>query len=93
MGIAARKKKNKNPMGDYVPTDEQRDARLWCHRNNIVKIAPKAAAQGNNNNEWYVEVFTNGRWNQSPKKFGPVEIWEVIFNYYKYYYDKYYDDN
>lgn len=71
-------------MGKYNPTDEQQEAYIYCMNNNI-KISPKGI---NGQNKWYVEVFANGKWHHSPEKHGPVEVWEVFFNYCKHYYDK-----
>ena len=86
------RKKNKNKfMPDYIPTDEDLKAMRYCIDNRICKISPLAKNPGNTNSEWYLEVYLNGKWNKSPEAFGP-EVWEVLFNYYKYYYNKYKDE-
>ena len=79
------KPKKKNPMGDYLPSPENYEAMRYCINNRICKISPLAK----NNSEWYLEVYTNGKWNRSPETFGPGEVWEVMFNYYDHYYNKY----
>ena len=82
-------KKKKIGMGDFTPTPEQSEAMRYCINNRICKISPLAKNQGNYNEEWYLEVYTNGKWNRSPETFGPGEVWEVMFNYYDHYYNKY----
>ncbi len=79
----ARKKKNYT-MGDYIPTKDEQEAYLWGVREGL-RIAPKRVK---NKNAWYVEIFTKGRWQHSPEEFGPVEVWEQVYKYYKYYYEK-----
>ena len=79
----ARKKKNYT-MGDYLPSEDERNAYLYCIRNDI-RIAPGRVA---NKNQWTVDIYTPKGWRKSPNSFGPVEIWEVYYNYCKYYYDK-----
>ena len=80
------KPKKKNPMGDYLPSPEDYTAMRYCIDKRICKIAPLAKV---NDQEWYIEVYTNGKWNKSPETFGPGEVWEQIFKYYNYYYEKY----
>ena len=83
MGSGLRKKKV--GMGDYTPSEEESKAYLWGVRNNI-RISPKQASYGAN--EWYVEIFSDGKWIHSKEKFGSVEVWEQVYNYYIYYYGK-----
>ena len=59
-------------------------AMRWCIRNDIA-IAPKAK----NDTAWYVVIKNKGKTNISPNTFGKTEIWTKIFEYYKYYADKY----
>ena len=79
-------KKKSNPMGDYIPSDEEVEAYVWGIRNNL-RIAPRACSAVNNN-EWYVELNLNGKWTHSGEKFGPVEVWQMVYKYYNYYYEK-----
>ena len=76
--------KKKSWMPAYNPTKEEYDAYLYCVRNSI-RISPGGT---HIHNEWTIDVFAKGKWNKSPKTFGPKEIWEVFYNYCKYYYDK-----
>ena len=78
-------KKKKVGMGDYSPSENECKAYLWGVRNNL-RIAPKQASWGNN--EWFVEIFLNGKWVHNDEKFGPVEVWEQVYNYYIYYYER-----
>ena len=78
-------KKRLNPMGDYIPSDYERKAYLYGIRNDI-RISPKPVSH--NATEWYVEIFSGGKWSHSKEKFGPVDVWKQVYAYYKYYYDK-----
>ena len=71
-------------MGTYDPTPEEKDAYDYCVKNNI-RISPRGI---HGQNKWYVEVYAKGKWNRSPEKYGPGEVWEVFYNYCKYYYAK-----
>ena len=44
MGSGLRKKKG--GMGDYLPTEEERKAMVWCIDNRVCKISPLAATPG-----------------------------------------------
>ncbi len=81
------KHKKKVGMGDYAPTTEEQEAYLWGV-NNGVRVAPKAAQRGPSPTSWYVEIFANGRWRHNGEEFGPGEVWEQVYKYYKYYYEK-----
>ena len=80
-------KKKKWSMGEYNPTEEEQRAYLWGVEKNI-RISPRATVQGSTGNQWYVEIFSNGKWTHSPEKFGPVEVWKQVYNYYIYYYER-----
>ena len=71
-------------MGNYVPTENNVKHMSWCINNNI-HISPFAY----NTFQWYVDIVINGEVNRSTKTFEKIEIWEMIFKYYKYYYEKY----
>ena len=79
------RKKRDYPTGDYVPTPEETEAYIHCVRNNI-RISPSRVAYGVN--KWYISIFAKGKWNNSPDSYGPKEVWEVFYNYCKYYYVK-----
>ena len=79
------KNRKKAPMGDYVPTDEEVEAYVWCI-NNGIKIAPLCKENGSS---WYVEVILpNKTPKRSPEAYKRKEIWEKIFEFYTFYYDK-----
>jgi hypothetical protein len=58
--------------------------RLWCIRNKIY-ISPFAKDPGS----WYIDITLNGKVNRSPHIYVKDMIWENIYKFYKYYYDKY----
>ena len=59
-------------------------AMYWCIKEGI-HIAPKAK----NDTAWYIVIKNKGKVNVSPNTFGKTEIWTKIFEYYKYYAQKY----
>jgi len=71
-------------MGHFMATSKQREHMRWCI-NNGIKISPFAKSTY----EWYIDVEINGRKNRSPHVHTKKDLWEQIFNYYKYYYKKY----
>ena len=71
-------------MPEYIPTEEEYDAYLYCVRNSI-RISPGGT---NIHNEWTIDIFAKGKWNKPPKSYGPKEVWEVFYNYCIYYYEK-----
>ena len=85
MGVGIRSgKTDKTMMGSYIPSKEEREAMVWCIRNNI-KISPWAKDTSN----WYVSVIiNNGKNNVSPETYPRIEIWVKVYEFYKYYYDK-----
>ena len=84
MGSGTKNRKKKIGMGDYLPTQEEQEAMRFCIDKRIVKIAPKAVS-AYNNTEWYIDIWSGGKWNTSPTKYGPGEVWEQIYTYYVYY--------
>jgi len=82
---AAWKKKNKEwEMGSYKASNEDVEARLWCIRNGIY-ISPLAKEPA----QWYIEITINGKVNRSPNIYIKDMVWENVYKFYKYYYDKY----
>jgi len=71
-------------MGDAPYKDESWIPYRWCVRNNIA-----IAANAKNNSAWHIDITQNGKTTTSPESFGKNEIWQKIFEYSKYYYDKY----
>tara|TARA_R110002012_G_scaffold36371_4_gene102823 strand:+ start:1144 stop:1395 length:252 start_codon:yes stop_codon:yes gene_type:complete len=74
----------KNKMGNYMPTTEEMVAYQWCINNGIF-ISPFANGEG----VWYIEIKMNNKTNRSPLTYGPISIWIKIYEFYKYYYNKY----
>ena len=72
-------------MGNYMPTVLETEAYRWCINNGIY-ISPYCKE---NFVSWYIDIEINGKVNRSPKFFNEKELWEKIFEYYKYYYKKY----
>ena len=66
----------------YTPSDFK--AYQWCISNGIY-ISPFCKE---NFAWWYIDIKINNKTNRSPQAFNPRELWETIFKYYKYYYDK-----
>ena len=69
---------------EYVATDKDNEAYNWCIKNGI-KISPTAYSEG----AWWLDIENNGKINRSPKKFIKTIVWEKMYEYYNYYYDKY----
>lgn len=87
MPIGTKKRKKSDGMGDYAPNAEEFKAYHWGI-NNGIRIAPKPLTKGLNPSEWYVEIFANGKWNHSKEKFGSVDVWAQVYDYYIHYYNK-----
>jgi hypothetical protein len=77
-------RKKKDVMGIYMPTPEESKAYRWCV-NNKIYISPFATGEGT----WYIEIKMNNKTNRSPLTYGSVSIWIKMFEFYKYYYNKY----
>ena len=67
-----------------MPTVEETEAYRWCINNGIY-ISPFANGEG----AWYVDITINGKTNRSPEVYGKVTIWIKLYEFYKYYYNKY----
>ena len=70
-------------MGTYVASELDLKAYRWCIKNKI-HIAPKAI----NETRWSVVITNNGRTHEDPSHYIKDLIWEKIYEYYKYYYEK-----
>jgi len=75
-------------MGSYYASNREMDASEWCIRN---KIFVSPISDKKNSNKWYLEIELNGKINRSKESFGKVVIWEKLYEYYLYYYNKYND--
>jgi len=74
----------KDPMGQYIYSDEELEAYSWCIKNGI-RISPIAKDETN----WFIEITINNKTNRSPETYKKMVIWEKLFEYYIYYYGKY----
>ena len=54
-----------------------------------IKIAPFAKQAG----AWYIDITINGKTTRSPHVYIKDVIWEKIYEYYRYYYEKYFRDS
>lgn len=70
-------------MGDYSPSQKDIEAQRWCLKNDI-RIAPFA----HDNSHWWIDVMIGKKSKRSPNYFTKGLVWQKIFDYYKYYYDK-----
>jgi|TARA_R110000803_G_scaffold37040_2_gene79739 hypothetical protein len=66
---------------------ENTAAYSWCIKHGI-KIYSVPCGKGFNNKTCWIEVNVNGRKQQSPKTYGPTELWPKVMELYKFYYDK-----
>ena len=71
-------------MGLYSQTSEEKKAYDWWINNGIC-ISPFATGEGT----WYIDIKINNKTHRSPKAYSPVTIWIKLYEYYKYYYNKY----
>ena len=73
---------------EYVPTTTDVDIMIWCNKNNI-RIYPKPVERGMQNKLYYICIEVNKKESCGSDQFQNYEIGKIIFEYYKYYYDKY----
>ena len=71
-------------MGNYICSAREQEAYMWCIRNNIF-IAPKPQST----TEWNLVITINGNQNVSPNAYKKNDIWQQLYKFYAYYYDKY----
>jgi len=86
MGFRGNKPKKKKKGGSlYYPHTKEDMKRVgWCMNKNIyVAVSP-------NDTNWKVEIRMNkGDWKQDPGVYEYEEAMKKMYEYYKYYYDKY----
>ena len=70
-------------MGTYNTTEQDLKAYRWCIRNKIY-IAPIAITEA----RWSITIENNGRTYEDPNHYIKGLIWEKIYEYYRYYYEK-----
>ena len=69
----------------YTPEDMKRAG--WCIKKGIkIPVVPNWDGP---NNEWRVEININGEIHFDPKVYEDEEALTKMYEYYKYYYDKY----
>jgi len=83
MGSGSKKKKGQIDMGQTGHNPLDWNAYRWCVKNNIA-ISPKAYST----TQWYIDIKNKNQTHTSPETYGKTEIWNKIFEYCKYYYDK-----
>ena len=78
------KKKKKGNSLYYPHTREDLKRVQWCLDRNIgVAVSPSGT-------DWKVEIRMNkGDWKRDPKDYEHKEAMKKMYEYYKYYYDKY----
>ena len=90
MTAAFRGSNKKSSMGLYSPTELETKASYWCINNNIC-ICPRQIKWGES--RWVIDiekgVYPNRKLIGTSEPFGPVTIWEKVFEYKIYYYNKY----
>jgi len=67
-----------------MPTTQETEAYRWCINNGIY-ISPYSNGEG----AWYIEIKLNNKISRSPESYGKVTIWIKLYEFYKYYYNKY----
>ena len=68
-------------------TDADHIAYTWCLDHGIT-IGALAAASGWYNASWVIEITINEKKITSPKEYGKNELWDKVFELYKFYYNK-----
>ena len=85
-GFKIKRNTGRSPgMHPYTPEDMKRI--IWCIKKGI-KIAVIPNWDGANN-EWKVELNINKKIHIDPKVYKDKEALTKMYEYYKYYYDKY----
>ena len=84
------KKWNKSPSRkppERSWTQEEMKIISWCLNKNIsIGITPDWK---NDISTWQIDININGKIHDDPKRYKDEEALEKMYEYYKYYYDKY----
>ena len=68
-------------------TPEEMKAVGWCLSNNIfISCIPNWKEKGIN---WFIDIKINKNVHRDPTTYEDEEVFNKIYEYYKYYYDKY----
>ena len=81
-------KSNSLPAPDYGYYDwtkEDREALLWCVNNKILIYADHTPHSG----PWKINIKIKDKLNKSPQAYKEDEVLEKIFEFYRYYANKY----
>ena len=81
------KKSNGRRSGSHLYTDEDMKRVGWCLKNNIaVMVSPNWDGPPT---QWLVEIRINSNTHVDPNIYTAEEAHKKMYEYYKYYYDKY----
>jgi hypothetical protein len=67
---------------------ENLEAYSWCINHGIT-IGCLACTSGSRNRDWDIQITVDGKKQMSPKSYGPDELYDKVFELYKFYYNKY----
>jgi len=78
--------RKKDVMGQYMPSEKDREAYAWCMNNSIVVgFSPIWASE----DDWTIDIKINNKSSVDPNTYTGEEVMAKVYEYYKYYYDKY----
>jgi len=87
MSYQFRKKSNGRSPGSHPYTGDDMKHAGWCLKNNIaVMVSPNWDGLPT---QWLVEIRINGKTHIDPKIYIAKDAYKKMYEYYKYYYDKY----
>ena len=84
------KKKKRTKWGTFYRSEYEFEAMRWCVNNNI-KIGPLATTPGEGPTTFWIEIFVDNKKSRDPSKYDAEIVWQQIYKYYIYYYEKYRD--
>ena len=70
--------------GKYERNEEEFKAYHWCINNGII-IFPECKLTP----PWAIEIKIKKKVYRSPEEYHAIDVWEKMYEYYKYYYNKY----
>ena len=90
MGINDKKKRKKKSLGrspEAIPySDDNMKHVAWCMNNNIVVgFSPLWDTE----DQWQIDIQINATVSVDPNTYSGDEVMAKVYEYYKYYYDKY----
>lgn len=91
IGLTKGRKKKESPSDYYNPTKSDLEAHYYCVRNNI-RISMVPQQQGMAPETFKVSISIGDNYkkiNLSPNTYSVKEIYNAIFEFEKYYYNKY----